>query len=148
MCVDKHHYKCCRCLTLTQATLILGLIYIIGAIYYVTIGSWINFAIWIVASVLFIMVLFKPHDAMIRKLLFYIGSILSIIGLVAIIIAFLIFLVNGDWYNACAEYSWGDHENCVENAKLYMIISFTITLLLDLALVYCTLQILYFGWKE
>ena len=47
MCVDKHHYKCCGCLTLTQATLILGLIYIIGAIYYVTIGSWINFAIWI-----------------------------------------------------------------------------------------------------
>ena len=115
MCVDKHHYKCCGCLSLTHATLILGLFYILGAIYYATMGTWWNFAIWIVTSVLFIMVLIKPHDAMVRKMLFYIVSALAIIGLVATIIVFLIYLVNGDWYNACDAYSF-DPENCEENA--------------------------------
>ena len=101
MCVNKETYKCCACLTLTQATLILGAIYIIGAIFYGVSGSWINFIIWLITSLLFIMVLVKPHDANIRKMLFYIAAIMSLIGLACLVIFFLVYLIDGDWYKAC-----------------------------------------------
>ena len=149
MCVDKHHYKCCGCLSLTTATLILGALYLCGTIYYAVINEWASFAISLVISLLYVMVLVKPGDANIRKLLFYMVSFLSVVGLLTLIIVFIVYLANDNWYDACRnEYYWSDYQDCLDNAKTWMIISFIVAICLDLALVFCTLQILYFGWKE
>ena len=149
MCVDKHHYKCCGCLSLTTATLILGALYLCGTIYYIVVGEWASFAVSLVISLLFILVLVKPHDANIRKILFYLISFLSIIGLLVLIIVFIVYLANDRWIDYCYdEYIGHDRADCLDNARTWMIISFIIAICLDLALVFCTLQILYFGWKE
>ena len=102
MCVDKHHYKCCCCCSLTCATLILGLLYLIGCIADAVAGLWLTFAIQLVMSLLFIMVLVKPHDVTIRKILYYVVMIMTVINFVALIIVFIYFLATDDWiYDAC-----------------------------------------------
>ena len=48
MCVDKHHYKCCGCISLTAATSILGCLYLLAKIYYAIISEWGAFAIYLI----------------------------------------------------------------------------------------------------
>ena len=90
MCVDKDNFKCCSCIDLTTATGILGALYIIGCIYYGCVGEWAEFAFALVISALFVMVCVKPHDTNVRKLLFYIISTLSCLGLFVFIIVVIV----------------------------------------------------------
>ena len=147
MCVDKHHYKCCGCISLTAATAILGCLYLLATIYYAIISEWGAFAIYLITTLVFIMVIARPNDANIRKLLFYIVTVLSVIGLVAACIFFFVILANGDFSEYVCSYSSSGY-HCEDINNTWVIIWFVLALCLDLLLVFCTAQILYFGWKE
>ena len=97
MCVDTQHYKCCcGCMTLTQATILIGIIYILSAILDAIVGQWINFVFCLVVGLLFGMVIFKPYNEGVRKLLYYLYLILQIIGAVGFIIAVIVIFAS-DW---------------------------------------------------
>ena len=101
MCVDKHHFKCCGCLSMTAATILLGVLTLCSAIFYAIREEWASFAIGAFTSLLFFGVLVKPHEANIRKMLFYIASTMSLVGLVATIIVFIVWLNNDTYYEYC-----------------------------------------------
>ena len=146
MCVDKHHYKCCGSCSLTTATLILGALYLLGTIAYAVTQQWVSFSISLILTLLFVMVLVKPGDIGVRKLIFYLVTIGQIIGTVALILVFIILMATDDWVkDACDKW---DVDNCYDDAKKWIIISFIIALILDLLLCFCVAQILYYGWKE
>ena len=154
MCVDKHHFKCCGCLSLTTATLLLGAINLAAVIYYGIMEEWASLAVGCISVVLMAGVLVKPHDANIRKLLFYIATTLAVIGFIALVIVFFVWLANDTYYEWCTLDSMpsrsdlNDWYNCIDNIKTWFIITFCIAIVLDALLVFCTTQILYFGWKE
>ena len=105
MYIGRNHYKCCGCCSMTTATLILGALYLIGCIFDAIAGMWLGFAIQLIMSLLFIMVLVKPHDVTIRKILYYLVMAMIAINFVGLIIVFIFFLVTDDWIlNACHDF--------------------------------------------
>ena len=151
MCVDKHHYKCCSCFSMTTGTLILGALYLLSSIGDAISGYWFAFALSVVITLLFVMVLVKPHDINIRKLLYYIVSILTTIQLVGLVVVFIFLLVTDDWIaEACSNYSsdYTDQLNCLDYARTGMIIAMCCLMVIYSLLAFCTVQILYYGWKE
>ena len=158
MCVDKHHYKCCGSCSLTTATLVLGCFYLLYTIGCAVSQQWVSFAIGLVMTLLFVMVLVKPNDIGVRKLIFYLISIGQVIATIALILVFIILMATDGWYDEardnCYEqstkhdYDWQDNCDDIDWIKKIIIWTFVCFLIIDLVLCYCVLQILYYGWKE
>ena len=92
------------------------------------------------------MVLVKPNDIAVRKLIFYLVTIGQIVGTIALIIVFIVLMATSGWIDdACEKSSYAD---CTDNAKKWVIIAFVCSLCIDLLMCFCVLQILYYGWKE
>ena len=143
MCVDTHHFKCCcSCLSMTSATLILGALYLIGCIMNAVGGWWINFAITLIISLLFVMVLVKPHDIYIRKILYYSVTGMTVINFLGVIIVFIYLLATDDWIDtACNEGTdnYSDYSQCLDYAKTYMIIGMVFVVVVTALLGFCTM---------
>ena len=151
MCVDTNQYKCCNCCSLTTATLVLGALYLLSCIGNAVSSMWLGFAISLIISLLFVMVLVKPNAVYIRKLLFYLVSVMSAIQFLGVIIVFIYLLATDDWIeDACLDgtSNLSDYNDCLDYAKTYMVITFIFLLIIYALLVFCTVQILYYGWKE
>ena len=72
MCVDTHHFRCCcGCLSLTQATIVLGVFQLFATIFYAIVWEWVNFTFSAIVSLAYILVIIKPYDACNRKILYY-----------------------------------------------------------------------------
>ena len=83
-------------MTLTQATILIGVLYVIGVIAEAIVGSWAAFVFYLIMALLFVMVIVKPYDASIRKLLYYISLIMNILGAIGLVIAIIVMFA-GDW---------------------------------------------------
>ena len=157
MCVDTHNYKCCcGCFSLTQATLLMGLLYVIGAIATAVAGIWYEFAVYCVMSSIFVMILVKPRCAGTRKLLYYIYLILSVLGAIAFVI-WTIILFTGDFeHDWCTDADnikdydqfFDDYDECMDWINMMAIICVIFAALVGIPCALCVLQILYYGWRE
>ena len=156
MCVDKHHYKCCGSCSLTTATLVLGVFYLLYTIGCAVSQQWVSFSIGLVMSLLFVMVLVKPNDIGVRKLLFYLIMIGQVLATVACILVFIILMATDGWYDdaidncndASDEHGWSVNCDDIDWIRKVVIITFVCFLAIDLVLCFCVSQILYYGWKE
>ena len=156
MCVDTQNYKCCcGCMTLTQATIVIGVLYLIGTISEAIMGQWAAFVWYLIMTLLFGMVIAKPYDASIRKLIYYISLILDILGAIGLVI-FIIIAFAGDWeQDWCRTYYYdykGDfydsYSECVDWINMILIIFVVLVIVIFVPCTLCILQILYYGWKE
>ena len=103
MCVDKHNFKCCCGCSLTCGTITIGILQVIGAISYAiaaigansyaVVGNWVAFSFAAVLAVITLMVLIKPHDACIRKLIFYVYLVVAIRQLIAVLVVIIMMFV-------------------------------------------------------
>ena len=99
MCVDTRDEPwrcCCGCMSLTQATILIGILYLLEAVSNAIAGMWLGFAFALVMTGIFVMVIVKPYNADIRKLLYYIYLCLLIASAVAYTI-FIIYAFASDW---------------------------------------------------
>mmetsp|Transcript_11525 Transcript_11525/g.15566 ORF Transcript_11525/g.15566 Transcript_11525/m.15566 type:complete len:131 (+) Transcript_11525:194-586(+) len=86
--------------------------------------------------------LVKPNEISVRKLIFYLVSIMQFVGTVALVIVFIVMLTTDGWIeDACKK------DSC-DSAKTWLVVGFIATFIIDLLLCFCVLQILYYGWKE
>ena len=109
------------------------------------------FAINLIITLLFIMVLVKPHDVYIRKLIFYLVTALQMIGAVFLVAVFIYLCATDQWVEDACRNGTDDYETysqCLDYAKTYMIAAMVIVFVVGGLLAFCTLQILYYGWKE
>jgi len=151
MCVDKHHYKCCGSCSMTAATLVLGALCLIGCIFDAIGGMWVGFVTQLIMALLFVMVIVKPHDVSIRKSLYYIMFVMTVINYVGLIAVFIYLLATDDWIvTTCYEQTSNryDFANCLDYARTAMVIVFCVLFVIYGLCGCCTLQILYYGWKE
>ena len=74
----------------------IGVLYVIGVIAEAIAGSWAAFVFYLIMALLFVMVIVKPYDASIRKLLYYISLIMNILGAIGLVIAIIVMFA-GDW---------------------------------------------------
>ena len=157
MCVDTQKFRCCcGCLSLTQATIAIGLLYVLGVIANAINHFWIGMALDICFVLLFVMVIVKPYDISIRKTLYYIYAILSAIGLVGLVIFTIVIFASDwevDWCTTPANYAdyndWFDNVGeCVSFINNVMIGLVITMYLIAVPCALCILQILYYGWKE
>ena len=74
----------------------IGVLYVIGVIAEAIVGSWAAFVFYLIMALLFVMVIVKPYDASIRKLLYYISLIMNILGAIGLVIAIIVMFA-GDW---------------------------------------------------
>ena len=99
MCVDtsKEPWRCCcGCMSLTQATILIGILYLLETISNAISGMWLGFAFALCMTLLFVLVIVKPYNADVRKLLYYIYLCLLIAQGVAFTI-FIIYAFASDW---------------------------------------------------
>ena len=155
MCVTSHNFKCCcGCMSMTTATIILGSLYLFGAICNAIVGNWIGFGGDLLLTGVFSLVIFKPHSVGIRKCIFWMMTTLQSIG----ILGFTVLVICGiviDWEeNLCNDY-WSDMSQyfesetlCEEQLRQVFIMVIVLSILIGLPLIFCILQILYYGYKE
>ena len=74
----------------------IGILNVLGSIACAISGNWWGFAYNLVLALLFVMVLVKPYDAGIRKLIYYIYIISCIIGFIGFLV-FIIYAFTSDW---------------------------------------------------
>ena len=106
MCVNKSTMKCCGSCSLTDATIVLGVLYALSAISGAASRQWFHFAITLVACILFIMVCVKKNNVGVRKVLFILVTVMQTISLLGLIIVFIVIMAS-DWIE----------DTCVEIAK-------------------------------
>ena len=141
MCVDTHASPqrcCCGCMTLTQGSILIGILNVFGAIGMAISGNWYGFTFNLVLATLFIMVLVKPYDAGIRKIIYYVYLIGTILGLIGFII-FIIYAFASDWesdwcYDTGMDYrddfNWDSLSDCEDFINTFLIVLIVIFLLL------------------
>ena len=141
---------CCGCMSLTQGTILIGVLYLLGTIATAIAGQWASFAFYLVLTCLFGLVVVKPYNADVRKIIYYIYFVLLILGLIGMVI-FFIYAFASDfeetWCSVGGNYS-GNYQDCVDWINLFLIIYMVIVIL---AIVPCSLlilQVLFYGWKE
>ena len=97
MCVDTHKFRCCcGCMSLTSATILIGVLYLLSAIGSAVVQNWWGFAFEICLVGIFSLVLCKPHSEGTRKLIYYVVAIIMALGAIAFII-FVIYAFASDW---------------------------------------------------
>lgn len=155
MCVTSHNFKCCcGCMSMTTATMILGACYLFGTICNAIIGNWFGFGGDLLLTGIFGMVLFKPHSVGLRKCIFWMMTVLQSLGVLGFTALVIIGIVV-DWEESvCTDY-WSDlsqyYDNetlCEEQLRQVFIMVIVLSILIGLPLIFCILQILYYGWKE
>ena len=146
MCVDTHRFRCCCGLfSLTTATLIIGTLYLIGAIVNAIQGIWAAFAFDLAFVALFAIVVFKPYNEGVRKLIYYLFMILAVVSYTAFFI-FIIIAFTGDWevqwcnavYTDYDQY-YSNFQDCVNFINTILIVAVVAALVVSLP---CTLCIL------
>ena len=102
---------------------------------------------------LFGLVVVKPYNADIRKIIYYIYMGLLVAGGIAIVI-FLIYAFASDWeqeWCLSGSYSYGSgstYEDCKDFIQLILIIYVVALILLIVPCSLLVLQVLFYGWKE
>ena len=155
MCVSTGNYKCCcGCMSLTAATITLGALYLLGGIWNAIIGNWLGFAFDVAIAGVFSLVIFKPNSICIRQLIFFGMAILQGLGALGFV-ALVIFGIVADWEEQVCSNYWDDlyqyynsEIDCEEGLRQIFIIVIVVSIFIGLPLIFCTLQILYYGWKE
>ena len=90
MCVDKEHFTCCCC-SLTTATYVFGCFTGLATVMYIVSGMWINFALSLFMTCIYIAICIKPSEPTWRKMLYY----TSLIGWILTIVIFLVVCILG-----------------------------------------------------
>ena len=67
MCINKETFKCCGNISLTHATIGLGVTYLVFAVIVAVSNYWFSFCMCLITSGLFIAVCYKKKDVKIRK---------------------------------------------------------------------------------
>ena len=106
MCVNSSTMKCCGSCSLTDATIVLGVLYALSAISGAASRQWFHFTVTLIACILFIMVCCKKNNVGVRKMLFIVVTIMQTISLLGLIIVFIVIMAS-DWIE----------DTCVEIAK-------------------------------
>ena len=99
---------------------------------------------------LFAIVLFKPHNAPTRKLLYILYAIGAVLYVI-FFIAFAIYAFASDYEETlCADATstYSDYQTCMDAINLYLILALIVAALIVFPCQLCVLQILYWGWKE
>ena len=149
MCVNTHTFKCCCCLSLNQATILVGVLYSLIAISVTILGSWIPFAYCMSFVVTISTIFCKPSSVQLRKIIFLFSAMMALIGaLVFIVIVLKTFAIDQDEHT-CSDYVEGDpltdYSNCWMIIFLYLVFSAGGFILIPFNLM--VIEILYFGWK-
>ena len=149
MCVNSKEMKCCGSCSLTDATIILGVLYALGAIGSATSRQWGNMALMAVACILFVLVCIKRNDVNVRKLLFIVVTIIQTISVVVLIGTFIYLVAVDDWVtDACTDGDYNTYDECKDAVYFFVYVAFGVALVIQLLLCWCEVQILYYGWKE
>ena len=149
MCVNSSTMKCCGSCSLTDATIILGVLYALGAIGSATSRQWGNMALMAVACILFVLVCIKRNDVNVRKLLFIVVTIIQTISVVVLIGTFIYLVAVDDWVtDACTDGDYNTYDECKDAVYFFVYVAFGVALVIQLLLCWCEVQILYYGWKE
>ena len=115
MCVNSKEMKCCGSCSLTDATIVLGVLYVLFAIGSAASQQWFNFAMGLLASFLFIMVCVKKHDVNVRKALFVLVTILQTLSVIGFIVAFGVILSTDYVEEMCVDLFWDDPQSFVQS---------------------------------
>ena len=144
MCVNSEKRKCCCCLNLTHATLIIGGLFAVLAILTAIVGAWLSFTFYLLLTGGFSVVLFMPKNVRVRKILYYTSLALAALGAVAYLIT-VIYIFASDWEKDwCGsarnfyEYSdyYDNYWDCLDWINMIMIV---VVLLVALIAIPCTL---------
>ena len=153
MCVNTHTLKCCcgSC-SLTTATIVLGILNLLGTVAYGVSMNWYSFGISLVITLLYLMVVVKPYDVYTRKILYYTVMITGAIGVAVLaIVGIVLWVTFDDWVeDACKNntHNSNDYWNCMDYAKAWFVTGFIVALAFSIFMFFISWQILFYGWKE
>ena len=151
MCVDREKMRCCcGAFSLTVATVIIGVLYLISAISSAIQTAWAPFVVYLIMAGLLGSVLVQPNNAGLRKIIYYTYVALAIAGAVGILIWIIYAFASASYvYEFCAQLAEAESaSDCVGFFNTLLIIIIVIVLLVFVPCTLCTMQILYYGWKE
>ena len=137
MCVNIHTLKCCcgSC-SLTTATIVLGILNLLGTVAYGVAMNWTSFAISLIITLLYLMVVVKPYDVYTRKILYYTVMITGAIGVIVLaIVGIILWVTFDDWVlDACRDNTHSHNEfiNCMDYAKAWFITGFMFALIFSI----------------
>ena len=149
--VSSSNLMCCKCCTLTQATVMLGLLYVISNIICGVAQMWILFAVNLAIVLFFLVVCIKCRSTALRCLLFFMVTILQLVMIVLVVYSYVAYVATGDWVEEKCEDEIADEdsfESCKNVLHTLTFFAFLFFFFFQLILGWCELQILYYGWRE
>ena len=155
MCVNKDNYKClCGC-TLTQATVIFGVVLIVGGLSSVGGTGGVGFMgfFQILIGVLMCVVIAKPKSIPLRKAIYWCYVIYCILLLLCLIIVVILILAVDSIVGTSDECKndrfCNDASGTVDDAaRTFLLILVIIWAAIYVPITLIGLQIVYYGWKE
>ena len=83
-------------MSLTQGTILSGVTYLTASIIFAIMGGWLVFSFCLAVTILFSLIIVKPYNSDVRKLIYYIHLGAMIAGTVSTAI-FFIYAFASDW---------------------------------------------------
>ena len=150
--VSPVNLMCCKCCTLTQATVMLGILYAISNIICGVAQLWILFAVNICITIFFLVMCIKCRSTALRCLLFFMVTILQLVMLIGIVYSYIAYIVTGDFVEETCLDELADIEedldSCEARYHILILFAFLFFFGFHLLLSWCEVQILYYGWRE
>ena len=156
MCVDTKKFKClCGC-TMTQATVIMAVVMILGGLSSLGITGGVMFmgAFQVIIGILMLTVTCNAKSIQLRKIIYYaflVYTILLVLSLIVVIILILaVDSVIGTKDDECSDDRFCDdaHGAVDDAARVFLIILVCIWAGIYVPITLITLQIVKWGWKE
>ena len=155
MCVNKDNYKClCGC-TLTQATVIFGVVLIVGGLSSLGGTGGVGFMgfFQILIGILMCVVIAKPRSIPLRKAIYWCYVIYCILLFICLIVVVIIILAVDSIVETSSEcksdrYCTSASNTVDDAARTFLLILVIIWACIYVPITLVGLQIVYYGWKE
>ena len=149
---DNRYKCCCGCMTLNQATWLIGFLYLIAAMLLAIATSWISMAYALIVASLFFVIVAKPDSVSLRKCIYYTYLTSLILGLIGYIIL-IIFVFIYHWAPDDDEEfdDWGELSDWFEDSFIWWLWMIFLIVFSCSMFIPCSIagaQVLYYGWKE
>ena len=160
MCVNSNNSRCCCGLfSLTTATVLIGILFILNAALQAIAGAWVSFALNLGMASLFGIVIAKPRNASLRKVIFIINVAINVMAAVGFVILLIFFFVTdanenydqtwcNNYYFDYRDQLFSSYQDCLSFINTWLILGIVTVILVWIPCTACILQILYLGWKE
>ena len=156
MCVDKKKFKClCGC-SMTQSTVIFGVVLILGGLSSLGVTGGVGFmgAFQVIIGIIMLTVTCNAKSIQMRKIIYYAFLVYTILLFLSLIVVIILILavdsVIGGKDSDCSgdDFCDGAHDAVDDAARFFLIIVVVIWAAIYVPITLIGLQITYWGWKE